>query len=136
MILHSELKVSAEGQIHMEKRAERLNVGRDAVPAELMAIVEESGALAIEQKVTNQLHSGFGRTIGDHFISCYLCLKEWGNPEPVNIAGLLHAAYQRGDGMQAVKASEVRPEWQEKLGAEAEDLIYLFPSAHKSVLAP
>ena len=86
------------------------------------------------QKVTHPLHSAFGRTLRDHFLSCYLLSREWGNSDAVNIANMFHALYQRGDGLQAVDFREYRPKLQERLGKEAEELIYLFPSAHKSVL--
>lgn len=84
--------------------------------------------------MTHVLHSAFGRSLYDHFVSCYIISKEWGNPEFVNVASLFHALYQRGDGMRAVDFAEYRPKLQQKLGKEAEELIYLFPSAHKSVL--
>ena len=135
MIESAQLEVSAEGVTKMRQREERLKISTGDVPAHLMEIIDESGAKTIEQKVTHALHSGFDRTIADHFISCYLLLKEWGCDDDVCVAGLLHASYRRGDGLQAVKPSEMRPVWQEKLGAGAEELIYLFPSAHKTAYA-
>ena len=135
MIESAQLEVSAEGVTKMKQREERLKISTGDVPAHLMEIIEESGAKTIEQKVTHALHSGFDRTIADHFISCYLLLKEWGCDDDVCVAGLLHASYRRGDGLQAVKPSTMRPVWQEKLGAGAEELIYLFPSAHKTAYA-
>ena len=100
-----------------------------------MEIIDESGAKTIEQKVTHALHSGFDRTIADHFISCYLLLKEWGCVgDDVCVAGRLHASYRRRDappGGEAVRdAAGVVG-----LGAGAEELIYLFPSAHKTAYA-
>lgn len=135
MVHNAMLVPSEDGQARMKKRDTRLEVSQDSVPQVLMDILEETGAMGIEQRVTNPLHSGFGRSIGDHFVSCYLVLKEWGNDEDVCAAGLLHAAYQRGDGLQAVDASEMRPIWKEKLGERCEELVYLFPSAHKSAFA-
>lgn len=136
MIANAKLQVTDDGRVQMEQRQQRLEVCSSSVPAHVMAELDATGAMTIEQKVTHQLHSGFGRTIGDHFVSCYLILKEWGNAEPVCVAAALHAAYQRGDGLQAVDAKTMRAVWKEKLGEEAEELVYLFPSAHKSVYAP
>lgn len=92
------------------------------------------GVGAVVQKVTHPLHSAFGRTLYDHFVSCHLITKEWGNPDFVAVANLFHALYQRGDGMQAVDFNEYRPILKEKLGEDVEQLIYLFPSSHKSAL--
>lgn len=78
MIESAQLEVSAEGVTKMKQREERLKISTGDVPAHLMEIIDESGAKTIEQKVTHALHSGFDRTIADHFISCYLLLKEWG----------------------------------------------------------
>ena len=136
MVENAKLKVSADGKMRMEQRDDRLKVSKEEVPPHLIDMLVETGAMETEQKVTHALHSGYGRTIGDHFISCYLILKEWGNPEPVCQAGALHAAYQRGDGLQTVDPKTMRPALREKLGADVEELVYLFPSAHKSVLAP
>ena len=115
----------------MRCREERLRVSTDDVPAHLMEIVDGSGARSIEQKVTHALHSGFGRTIADHFISCYLLLKEWGCDDDVCVAGLLHASYRRGDGLQAVQPSEMRPVWQKKLNCTL-GLPSSFPGAGRS----
>ena len=68
----------------------------------------------------------------DHFVACYVLLESWGNPPHVCLAGLLHAIYQRGDGLRAVDANEMRPKLRKKLGERVENLLYLFPSAHKS----
>ena len=123
-----------KGSKAMQLRNERLEVGKDGIPDYLMELLEELGVGAVVQKVTHPLHSAFGRTLYDHFVSCYLISKEWGNPEFVATANLFHALYQRGDGMQAVSFAEYRPILQEKLGKDVEELIYLFPSSHKSAL--
>jgi len=123
-----------EGGKHIKLREERLEVGKEGMPQHLMDLLEELGVGAVVQKVTHPLHSAFGRTLYDHFVSCYLISKEWGNPDFVAVANLFHALYQRGDGMQAVSFKEYRPILQEKLGEDVEQLIYLFPSSHKSAL--
>ena len=130
----SEGMANAEGTKKMEIRSNRLEVGKDGIDGHLMDLLEELGVGAVVQKVTHPLHSAFGRTLYDHFVSCYLISKEWGNPEFVNVANLFHALYQRGDGMRAVDFNEYRPKLQEKLGKDVEQLIYLFPSSHKSCL--
>lgn len=130
----SEGMANAEGTKKMQMRMDRLEIGKGGIDDHLMELLEELGVGGVEQKVTHPLHSAFGRTLYDHFVSCYLISKEWGNPEFVNVANLFHALYQRGDGMRAVDFNEYRPKLQEKLGKDVEQLIYLFPSAHKSCL--
>lgn len=130
----SEGMANEEGTKHMQMRMDRLEVGKEGIPTHLMDLLKELGVGAVVQKVTHPLHSAFGRTLYDHFVSCYLISKEWGNPEAVNVANLFHAVYQRGDGMRAVDFNEYRPKLQKLLGKEVEELIYLFPSSHKSAL--
>jgi len=130
----SDGSADSKGTKQMQMRQERLEVGKDGIDPHLMELLDELGVGAVVQKVTHPLHSAFGRTLYDHFVSCYLISKEWGNPEFVAVANLFHALYQRGDGMRAVDFTEYRPKLQEKLGRDVEQLIYLFPSAHKSAL--
>eukprot|EP00960_Hanusia_phi_P044902 756896-Hanusia_phi.AAC.2 len=120
----------------LKKRAERLVIGDGIIPPHLLSLLDDFGTGGIVQKVTHPLHSAFGRSLREHFISCYVLLEQWGNPKEVVEAGLFHALYQRGDGMRAVNADETRPMLQEKLGKDVEELIYLFPSAHKSAYEP
>jgi len=129
----SEGTIDEKGTKALQKRQERLRI-TDQVPEDLIEMLDELGTGAVVQKVTHPLHSAFGRTLRDHFLSCYLLAREWGNPDHVCVASLFHALYQRGDGMRAVDFTEYRPLLQEKLGEDVEELIYLFPSAHKSVL--
>jgi hypothetical protein len=117
-------------------REERVQLGLDSIPAHLIELLDELGCGGIEQKVTHPLHSAFGRTLRDHFVSSYLLAKQWGNPQDVVEASLFHALYQRGDGMQAVKAADMRESLQKRLGKDVEELLYLFPSAHKSAYEP
>eukprot|EP00984_Skeletonema_dohrnii_P030147 scaffold21369_cov153-Skeletonema_dohrnii-CCMP3373.AAC.2 len=130
----SDGSADSKGTKQMQMRQARLEVGKDGIDPHLMELLDELGVGAVVQKVTHPLHSAFGRTLYDHFVSCYLISKEWGNPEFVAVANLFHALYQRGDGMRAVDFTEYRPKLQEKLGKDVEQLIYLFPSAHKSAL--
>lgn len=130
----SDGSADSKGTKQMQMRQERLEVGKNGIDPHLMELLDELGVGAVVQKVTHPLHSAFGRTLYDHFVSCYLISKEWGNPEFVAVANLFHALYQRGDGMRAVDFNEYRPKLQEKLGKDVEQLIYLFPSAHKSAL--
>lgn len=125
---------SEEGSKQMQLRSERLEVGKDGLDDNLKELLEELGVGAVVQKVTHPLHSAFGRTLYDHFVSCYLISKEWGDPEFVSVANLFHALYQRGDGLRAVDFNEYRPKLQKMLGKDVEELIYLFPSSHKSAL--
>merc|ERR1711971_601373 len=107
----------------LEARRERLEVGKQAVPQKLLDLLEEIGVGAVVQKVTHPLHSGFGRTLLDHFVSCYILAEKWGNSKTVQDAAIFHALYQRGDGMRAVDMDEYRPYLKEKLGEDVEQLI-------------
>ncbi|KAL7574053.1 hypothetical protein ACA910_015631 [Epithemia clementina (nom. ined.)] len=124
---------SQDGTIALQQRQERLNLAHE-IPQHLLDLLDELGTGAVVQKVTHPLHSAFGRTLRDHFLSCYLLAKEWGNDETCQVANLFHAIYQRGDGLRAVDFKEYRPKLQQQLGEDAEALLYLFPSAHKSAL--
>eukprot|EP00986_Skeletonema_menzelii_P007003 scaffold2663_cov122-Skeletonema_menzelii.AAC.1 len=105
----SDGSADSKGTKQMQMRQARLEVGKDGIDPHLMELLDELGVGAVVQ-------------------------KEWGNPEFVAVANLFHALYQRGDGMRAVDFTEYRPKLQEKLGKDVEQLIYLFPSAHKSAL--
>ena len=120
----------------LELRERRLDLSAEALPPHLNALLDELGTGSVAQKVTHPLHSAFGRTLREHFSSCYLLLKHWGNEADVVEAGLFHALYQRGDGMRAVDFREMRPKLQERIGRKVEELIYIFPSAHKSAYDP
>ena len=71
----------SKGTKQMQMRQDRLEVGKDGIDPHLMELLDELGVGAVVQKVTHPLHSAFGRTLYDHFVSCYLISKEWGNPE-------------------------------------------------------
>ena len=92
------------------------------IPERYMSLLDELGTGSIAQKVTHPLHSDFGRSLRDHFVSCYLLLEAWGNPHVLCAAGLFHAVYQRGDGMRAVDAAKMRPVLRQRLGEEGENL--------------
>ena len=77
----SEGSADAKGTKKMQMRQERLEVGKDGIDPHLMELLDELGVGAVVQKVTHPLHSAFGRTLYDHFVSCYLISKEWGNPD-------------------------------------------------------
>ena len=81
----------------LAQRAERVKIVNN-IPESYMSLLDELGTGSIAQKVTHPLHSDFGRTLRDHFVSCYLLLEAWGNPHVLCAAGLFHAVYQRGDG--------------------------------------
>jgi len=106
-----------------------------AIPSENLALIEELGARDIQQKVTHPMSSADGRTLADHFISSFAILYHWGADETLCNAMLMHALYQRGDGFQAVSLEEMQPRLQKMLGDKVERLIYLFPSAHKSIFS-
>ncbi|CAB9523186.1 expressed unknown protein [Seminavis robusta] len=135
MVLNAQSAGTADqnGTKTLQQRQERLDLAHE-VPQDLLDLLDEFGTGAVVQKVTHPLHSAFGRTLRDHFVSCYLLSKEWGNDEATNVANMFHAIYQRGDGLRAVDFNEYRPKLQERLGKDVEELLYLFPSAHKSVL--
>jgi len=124
------------GQRTLSVRDQRVKLGVENIPLHLTALLDELGCGGIEQKVTHPLHSAFGRSLRDHFVSSYILAEQWGNPPDVVVAALFHALYQRGDGMQAVKAADMRVPLQERLGKDVEELLYLFPSAHKSAYEP
>jgi hypothetical protein len=140
MVLNTESNGSkdASGTKALARRQERLDIAATGggIPEDLKELLEELGVGAVVQKVTHPLHSAFGRSLYDHFVSCYVLSKLWGNSEVVNNANLFHALYQRGDGMRAVDFNEYRPKLQKRLGKDVEMLLYLFPSAHKSALLP
>lgn len=77
----SEGSSDEKGTKKMQMRQARLEVGKDGIDPHLMELLDELGVGAVVQKVTHPLHSAFGRTLYDHFVSCYLISKEWGNPE-------------------------------------------------------
>ena len=129
-------KTDGLGQRKLSIREQRVKLGVEKIPTHLAELLDELGCGGIEQKVTHPLHSAFGRTLRDHFVSSYILAEQWGNPPDVVVAGLFHALYQRGDGLQAVKAADMRVQLQERLGKDVEELLYLFPSAHKSANEP
>ena len=108
------------GQRTLSVRDQRVKLGVENIPLHLTALLDELGCGGIEQKVTHPLHSAFGRTLRDHFVSSYILAEQWGNPPDVVVAALFHALYQRGDGMQAVKAADMRVPLQERLGKDVE----------------
>lgn len=137
MVMNSTAFTSDErGNKVLSRRQERLQLAEITVPDHLKELLDELAVDNVEQKVTHPLHSAFGRTLYDHFLSSYILAKAWGNPQHVCDAAIFHALYQRGDGMRAVDFKEFRPKLQDKLGEDVEELIYLFPSAHKSALLP
>ena len=77
----SDGSADSKGTKQMQMRQARLEVGKDGIDPHLMELLDELGVGAVVQKVTHPLHSAFGRTLYDHFVSCYLISKEWGNPE-------------------------------------------------------
>ncbi len=77
----SEGSADSKGTKKMQMRQARLEVGKDGIDPHLMELLDELGVGAVVQKVTHPLHSAFGRTLYDHFVSCHLISKEWGNPD-------------------------------------------------------
>lgn len=136
MVLHTSNvgTIDENGTKALKRRAQRLELSQHELDQKLADLLEELGIGAVVQKVTHPLHSAFGRSLYDHFVSCHVLAREWGNSETVCKAALFHAVYQRGDGMRAIDYKEYRPYLQEKLGKDVEELIYLFPSSHKSAL--
>ena len=71
------------------------------------------------------MHSSHsGRTLFEHLLGTYLLLKEWDQPEPVCLAGLFHSIY--GTNVFALPLPMQRTEVKEAIGAEAEELAWLF----------
>ena len=67
-----------------------------------------------------------GRCLYEHLKSTHDLLRDWGNPEPVCLAGLFHSAY----GTVSFKHKSVdlkeRPTVRALIGKDAEYLVYLF----------
>jgi len=87
----------------------------------------------IKQECTHPLHSGHGRMLRDHLISCYVLAKQWGMSEKACNACMFHALYERADGMRAADYRTTRPKLQAAFGDAMEELCYYFPSAHASI---
>lgn len=117
-------------------REERLSLGLDQVPQEMLDLLQEHGTDQIKQECTHPLHDGHGRMLRDHLISTYLLLKAWGEEEFCVNAGMFHAVYERADGMRTVDFKVARPVFQKAFGKDTEELMFLFPSAHKSIYKP
>lgn len=77
-----------------------------------------------------------GGTLFDHLLRVRLQLEEWGAPAAVQLAGLCHACYGTdGFGVSLLDTSQ-RPELEELIGAEAEQLVYLYGSCDRAATYP
>lgn len=70
-------------------------------------------------------------TLIGHLCSTYQTLQEWGNPQHVCVAGLFHSAYDPTPAHTALRPRQDREVLARLLGADAEELAWLFDSANK-----
>jgi len=68
----------------------------------------------------------FGRPLKEHLSGTYDLLLEWCSPVPVCLAGLLHSIYGTRTFTHATLEISARSQVKEKIGSEAEQLVYLF----------
>lgn len=67
-----------------------------------------------------------GRTLYDHLEGVHGLLHEWGNEAPVCTAGLFHSVYGTSAFKSRIIPLDKREEVRALIGAEAEELAYLF----------
>lgn len=76
----------------------------------------------LKEKTKGFRHSR--RTFYQHLKGVHDLLRDWGNPEPVCIAGLFHSVY--GTPSYRHKVVRSRKELQQLVGHEVENLVYAF----------
>ncbi len=109
-----------------EFQAQDRQVHRSTTPGSpvrraLVTLLAERGAADLAHVIP-------GTTLLDHFERTEQLLRSWGNPEPVCLAGLCHAAYS-SDGFEGhVLDHSARTIIAEIAGPEVEALVYLYGS--------
>lgn len=93
--------------------------GSSSVREALVALLAEGGAAELDHVIP-------GTTLLDHFERTEDLLRSWGNPEPVCLAGLCHAAYS-SDGFEGqVLEHSSRTLLADVAGPEVEGYVYLY----------
>jgi len=64
--------------------------------------------------------------LAQHLKGTYVLLREWGNSEPVCLAGLFHAVYGTAGFPAALLSLDKRSDIAAAIGDEAEELVYLY----------
>lgn len=64
--------------------------------------------------------------LAQHLKGTYMLLREWGNSEPVCLAGLFHAVYGTAGFPAALLSLDKRSDIAAAIGDEAEELVYLY----------
>lgn len=93
-------------------------------PAQAVAISPAALQLLRDCGAMQTPHSG--RTLFDHLRGTYGLLKEWGNPEPVCLAGLFHSIYGTNAFTRQSLPAQQRERLQEAIGRDAEELAWAF----------
>jgi len=78
----------------------------------------------LKEKTRGFRHSG--RSFYRHLKGVHDLLRDWGNPEPVCIAGLFHSVYGTNSYKRKAISTRYRGELQKLIGHEAENLVYSF----------
>ena len=89
----------------------------DVIPEPYLKFLDE---LSTDDKP----HSG--RTLRDHLVGTYEMLADWGCPEHVCTAGLFHSIYGTASYRNASTTFAKRDAVRAVIGADAEELAYLF----------
>lgn len=72
-----------------------------------------------------------GRTLADHLRGTYDVLVAWGQPERVCLAAVAHSVYSTDAFPDAVVGLDERERVRALIGAEAEELVYLYCTADR-----
>ena len=95
-----------------------------------LAITEEETYRARTLAFLNARSAGdvrhSGRSLTDHLLGVEAILLRWGAPAAVQAAGLFHSIYGTEYFRRAIQSHEARDEVREVIGAEAEDLAWLY----------
>ena len=91
----------------------------ESLPEEISTLLRDCGTF-------EQPHSG--RVLIDHLTATYSLLKDWGNSEPVCMAGLFHSIYGTHFFQHQSISRDSRGYLQRLIGLQAEELVWLFCS--------
>ena len=69
--------------------------------------------------------------LAQHLKGTYELLREWGNSEPVCLAGLFHAVYGTAGFPAALLSLDKRSDIAAAIGDEAEELVYLYAACDR-----
>ena len=69
--------------------------------------------------------------LAQHLKGTYVLLREWGNSEPVCLAGLFHAVYGTAGFPAALLSLDKRSDIAAAIGDEAEELVYFYATCDR-----